>query len=123
MCPLLGALNWRRVSALRVTWTKGIARWGVRCMSMAVDEAGLEEFGPGLAPVSPGWFVVNVRDAAWVRRALCGRCVFQSDRRVLRDRPDLDEQRNFRSSALPSPCWSVVGQAASTTPNPRKRTS
>jgi uncharacterized cupin superfamily protein len=58
------------------------------------EEARLEEVGSGLAPVSQGWFVVNVRDAAWVRNELFGaRCVFQSDARVLRDRPDLDEQR------------------------------
>ncbi len=59
-----------------------------------MEEATLEDVGSGLAPVSPGWFVVNVRDAAWVRNELFGaRCSFQSDGRVLRDRPDLDEQR------------------------------
>jgi uncharacterized cupin superfamily protein len=58
-----------------------------------VEEARLEEVGSGLAPASPGWFVVNVRDAAWLRNELFGfRCVFQSDGRVLRDRPELDEQ-------------------------------
>jgi uncharacterized cupin superfamily protein len=30
-----------------------------------VEEARLEEMGSGLAPVTDGWFVVNVRDAAW----------------------------------------------------------
>jgi hypothetical protein len=29
------------------------------------DEARLEETGPGLAPAGEGWFVVNVREAAW----------------------------------------------------------
>ena len=30
-----------------------------------VPEARLEDSGSGLAPVSDGWFVVNVRDARW----------------------------------------------------------
>ena len=30
-----------------------------------VDEARLEDSGSGLAPVTEGWFVVNVRDAQW----------------------------------------------------------
>jgi uncharacterized cupin superfamily protein len=59
-----------------------------------IKEARLEDVGSGLAPVSPGWFVVNVREAAWVRHEVFGAaCVFQSDGRVLRERPDLDEQR------------------------------
>jgi uncharacterized cupin superfamily protein len=58
------------------------------------EEARLEDVGSGLAPVSPGWFVVNVRAAAWVRHDVFGAaCVFQSDGRVLRERPELDEQR------------------------------
>jgi quercetin dioxygenase-like cupin family protein len=58
-----------------------------------VEEARLEDAGSGLTPVSPGWFVVNVRDAAWLRNAAFGaRCVFQSDARVLRGRPDLPGQ-------------------------------
>jgi hypothetical protein len=32
---------------------------------MMIDEAQLEEVGSGLAPASPGWFVVNVSEAAW----------------------------------------------------------
>ncbi len=57
-------------------------------------EARLEDVGSGLAPVSPGWFVVNVHDAAWLHNDLFGaRCAFQADRRVLRERPELDEQR------------------------------
>jgi uncharacterized cupin superfamily protein len=59
-----------------------------------VSEARLENVRSGLAPASPGWFVVDVRDAAWLTNAAFGaRCVFQSDARVLRDRPDLTEQR------------------------------
>jgi hypothetical protein len=30
-----------------------------------VKEARFEELDSGLAPVTEGWFVVNVRDAAW----------------------------------------------------------
>jgi quercetin dioxygenase-like cupin family protein len=59
-----------------------------------MEQARLEEVGSGLAPVSPGWFVVNVRDAAWLRNELFGgRCVFESNGRVLRDRPELPQQR------------------------------
>jgi len=58
-----------------------------------VEEARLEDVGSGLAPVSPGWFVVNVVEAAWVRHdAFGGRCVFESTERVLQERPDLEPQ-------------------------------
>jgi hypothetical protein len=30
-----------------------------------VEEARLEELASGLAPATYGWFIVNVRDAAW----------------------------------------------------------
>jgi uncharacterized cupin superfamily protein len=60
---------------------------------MMVEEARLEEVGSGLAPVSPGWFVVNVEEAAWVRNdAFGGRCVFESSRRVLAERQDAEPQ-------------------------------
>lgn len=56
-------------------------------------EARLDDAGSGLAPVSPGWFVVNVADAAWLRHdAFGGRCVFESSGRVLAERPDLEPQ-------------------------------
>jgi hypothetical protein len=55
---------------------------------MAVEKARLEDVGSGLAPVGPGWFVVNVAEAAWLQNeAFGGRCVFESNRRVLQDRP------------------------------------
>lgn len=55
-----------------------------------VCEATLEEVGSGRAPTSPGWFVVNAGDAAWVRNdAFGGRCVFEGSPRVLAGRPDL----------------------------------
>jgi uncharacterized cupin superfamily protein len=58
-----------------------------------IEEADLEDAGSGLAPVSPGWFVVNVTDAAWVRNdAFGGRCVFESSPRVLADRPGVEPQ-------------------------------
>jgi uncharacterized cupin superfamily protein len=56
-------------------------------------EARLEDVGSGLAPVSPGWFVVNVGEAAWLRHdAFGGRCVFESSKRVLAERPDAGPQ-------------------------------
>jgi len=58
-----------------------------------VEEARLEEVGSGLAPVSPGWFVVNVGEAAWLRNDdFGGRCVFESSQRVLAERPELGPQ-------------------------------
>ena len=57
-------------------------------------EARLEDVGSGLTPVSSGWFVVNVAEAAWLRNdAFGGRCVFESNGRVLADRPDLEPQQ------------------------------
>jgi uncharacterized cupin superfamily protein len=57
-----------------------------------VPEARLEAVESGLAPVSPGWFVVNARDAAWVsNERVGGVCIFESDDFVLRGRPDLQE--------------------------------
>jgi uncharacterized cupin superfamily protein len=58
-----------------------------------IEEARLDEVGSGLAPVSPGWFVVNVGEAAWLRNdAFGGRCVFESGPRVLAERPDAEPQ-------------------------------
>src|SRR5437763_10253714 len=37
--------------------------WAARIRFVA--EARLEDYGSGLAPVTDGWFVVNVRDAEW----------------------------------------------------------
>lgn len=60
---------------------------------MMIEEAKLEDVGAGLAPVSPGWFVVNVGEAAWARNdAFGGRCVFESSPRVLAERPDVEPQ-------------------------------
>jgi uncharacterized cupin superfamily protein len=44
-----------------------------------VPEAGLDDSGSGLAPVSDGWFVVNVRDAEWwTSQAFGSGCGFES---------------------------------------------
>jgi uncharacterized cupin superfamily protein len=56
-----------------------------------VEEARLEDVGSGLTPVTDGWFVVNIRDAAWLTNDIFGaRCVFEGDKPVLRNRPDLE---------------------------------
>jgi quercetin dioxygenase-like cupin family protein len=61
---------------------------------VATEEAKLEDVGSGLAPVSPGWFVVNVREAAWVTNEAFGaRCLFEADVPVLRERPGLEPLR------------------------------
>lgn len=58
-----------------------------------VEEARLEEVSSGLAPVSPGWFVVNASEAAWVRNDAFGaRCNFEGSDRALAERPELERQ-------------------------------
>jgi quercetin dioxygenase-like cupin family protein len=43
-------------------------------------EAQLENSGSGLTPVTPGWFVVNVRDAEWWYAETRGaRCAFENE--------------------------------------------
>ena len=45
-----------------------------------VEEARLDELASGLAPLTEGWFVVNVRDAAWETNAYLGAmCAFESE--------------------------------------------
>jgi uncharacterized cupin superfamily protein len=59
-----------------------------------MPEARLERLDTGLAPVEDGWFVVNVRDAAWIgNEAFGSACIFESDPRVLRSRPDHEPHR------------------------------
>ena len=54
-----------------------------------MEEAQLEKVESGLAPVSEGWFVVNVGEAAWITHGVFGaRCVFEGSGPVLRGRPD-----------------------------------
>jgi hypothetical protein len=48
-------------------------------------EAQLEDVGSGVAPVSDGWFVVNLRYAAWLTNdAFRARCVFEGGMPTLR---------------------------------------
>jgi uncharacterized cupin superfamily protein len=57
-----------------------------------VKEARLERIASGLIPVTPGWFVVNAADAAWVENeSYGGVCIFESDDIFLQGRPDLTE--------------------------------
>ena len=73
--------------------TTGLMRRVPIVGAMPIDEARLEDVGSGLAPVTPGWFVVNAGEAAWVRNeAFGGRCVFESSPRVLAERPDAEPQ-------------------------------
>ena len=45
-----------------------------------VDEARMEQLETGLAPVTDGWFVVNIPEAAWVTNEARGdACIFESD--------------------------------------------
>jgi len=56
-----------------------------------VEQARLAQVESGLVPVSPGWFVVNAADAAWVRNEhFGGICVLESDEFFLQGRPDLE---------------------------------
>ena len=70
-----------------------------------VEEARLEAVDSGLSPVSDGWFVVNARDAAWLRNDAFGaECIFEGDKPVFRRRPDLPvrkfEQVGFSLTVL-----------------------
>src|SRR6266540_3339069 len=45
-----------------------------------VEQARLEQLEAGLTPVTDGWFVVNVREAAWVTNEVLGAaCIFEGD--------------------------------------------
>jgi quercetin dioxygenase-like cupin family protein len=45
-----------------------------------VEEARLEQRPEGLTAVTDGWFVVNVREAAWVQNEVLGAaCIFEGD--------------------------------------------
>jgi uncharacterized cupin superfamily protein len=67
---------------------------------VTVPEAELDDVGTGLAPLSPGWFVVNAAEAAWLRSdSFGGRCVFESNERVLADSPD-DEPQQFADTGF-----------------------
>ena len=45
-----------------------------------VEQARMEERPEGLTPVTPGWFVVNVHDAAWItNEAMGAACILEGD--------------------------------------------
>ena len=45
-----------------------------------VEEARLEQLDAGLTPVTDGWFVVSVPEAAWVTNEVLGdACIFEGD--------------------------------------------
>ena len=45
-----------------------------------IEEARLEQRDAGLTPVSDGWFVVSIPDAAWVTNEVLGdACIFEGD--------------------------------------------
>jgi uncharacterized cupin superfamily protein len=45
-----------------------------------VPEAPMERADAGMVPTGPGWFTVNVRDAAWVRNERMGdACIIEND--------------------------------------------
>src|SRR4051794_33441181 len=45
-----------------------------------VEQARLEQKDEGLTPVTDGWFVVNIPDAAWVtNEAMGAACIFEGD--------------------------------------------
>jgi uncharacterized cupin superfamily protein len=50
-----------------------------------VEEARLEPVESGLAPATEGWFVVNVRDAAWETGPFGAACFFESEAAPFRD--------------------------------------
>jgi hypothetical protein len=45
-----------------------------------VEEARLEQLDAGFTPVTEGWFVVNVREGAWVTNDVLGSaCTFEGE--------------------------------------------
>ncbi len=59
------------------------------------EEARLVDTGVGLVPQGDGWFVVNVRDVAWLRNDVFGaRTQFEADGRLVNERPDLEVQQH-----------------------------
>jgi uncharacterized cupin superfamily protein len=55
------------------------------------DEAKLEHVVTGLVPVTEGWFVLNARDAAWIRHETFGlRCPFELNGPIARSQDGLE---------------------------------
>jgi len=56
-----------------------------------MEEARLQHVVTGLTPVSEGWFVVNARDAAWIRHPTFGlQCPFETTGPIARSREGLE---------------------------------
>jgi uncharacterized cupin superfamily protein len=56
------------------------------------EEARLEHVVTGLAPVTDGWFVLNARDAAWIRHPTFGlQCMFELAGPIARSRDGLEQ--------------------------------
>ena len=88
-----------------------------------VERARLEPVESGLAPVTPGWFVVNAGDAAWMNNdATEACCIFESDDFVLRGRPDLEEYVK-PGAGFTSASFGPASRPACTTPSRCRRTS
>ncbi|HEY2327376.1 MAG TPA: cupin domain-containing protein [Gaiellaceae bacterium] len=72
-------------------------------------EARLEHAGSGLVPVTDGWFVLNARDAAWIRNDTFGlQTNFELSGPVARSREDL-EPRSFEQLGI-GLHWLTPGQ-------------
>lgn len=55
------------------------------------DEARLEHVVTGLTPVSEGWFVLNARDAAWIRHPSFGlQCLFETGGPIARSQEGVE---------------------------------
>jgi uncharacterized cupin superfamily protein len=58
------------------------------------EQGPLVDTGAGLVPQGEGWFVLNARDAAWLRHEVFGaRCTFEADGRLVQERPGLQVQQ------------------------------
>jgi uncharacterized cupin superfamily protein len=58
------------------------------------EEARLEAARSGLVPVTEGWFVVNVRDSAWLANEAFGiECAFEGGNSALRENPELEPHK------------------------------
>ena len=78
-----------------------------------MPEARLEDFGSGLAPVTEGWFVVNVRDAeGWFSERRGAACNFENEERrpLGRERGDLRLETGLRElRAVTTSAAAVLG--------------
>ena len=79
-----------------------------------IEQARLERVASGLTPVTPGWFVVNAREAAWMNNDQTESCcIFESDDFVLRGRPGSHRVRQARGGLRPArPVLAQIVEAA-----------